>query len=504
MNETAKVATVDTKCGAFRAMEERWELLHDLQGGTRAMRDAGRKWLPQEPKEKDDAYSNRLKRSFLYGAFSDAVDRIVAKPFSSPVTFKGATLPIFEEIRKNADQCGSDLTLFARCVFEDAVVHGLSHILVDHPATGGKLNAKQERELGVRPYFVHVKATQLIGWRTKRDAAGRKILTQARIYSRAVEPIGEYDEEEVERVRVITETRFEVHERRKTEKDFTVRDSGEHTFGGVPLVTLYTSGEDFEATPPLEDLAWMNLAHWQSASDQRNILRFARVGILFGSGFTEEEAEKGFAIGPTNMILSTNPEARLTVVEHSGKAIGAGKEDLEELEAKMDSLGLRPFVDQKGNPTATGKLVDEQKSFSSILAWIRSLELALLSAFRFAAQWRGETASEEFEVDVFSEFGISVQTNEAIQNLITMRANRELSRETFLNEVKRRGLLADTVKVEDEIERIESEPPPPGTTPGFGGDAFDDDPPGDKNGDGGSAKGPPKKDKQDDEGGDEE
>lgn len=491
-------AKVDSRCGAYAAMAERWELLHDLQGGTRAMRRAGRKWLPQEPKEKDEAYDNRLKRSFLYGAFADAVDRIVAKPFSNPVTLKGETPPAFAAIVKDADLCGSDLTLFARCVFEDAVVHGLSHILVDHPATGGGLNAKEERDLGIRPYFVHVKADQLIGWRTKRDAAGRNILTQARIYEKVVVPVEEYGEETVERVRVITETDFAVFEKRPKDEEFTPKASGAHTFGAVPIVTLYTSGENYSATPPLEDLAWMNLAHWQSASDQRNILRFARVGILFGSGFTEEEAEKGFAIGPTNMILSTNPDARLSVVEHSGKAIGAGKEDLEELEAKMDALGLRPFLDQKGNPTATGKLVDEAKSFSSILAWIRSLELALLSAFKLAAKWTGATVSDEFEVDVFSDFGISVQTNEAIQNLITMRANRDISHQTFLVEVKRRGLLADTLDVEDEIDRVQAEPPPPGAGSGFGANAFgddvDDDEPGGgppakkKRGDGGDAE----------------
>ena len=412
---------------------------------------------------------------------------VVSVDYWFPNNYAGEGQP-FQAIAKDADLCGSDLTLFARCVFEDAVVHGLSHILVDHPATGGTLNAKEERDLGIRPYFVHVKAEQLIGWRTKRDAAGRSVLTQARIYERVVEPSGEYGEEDVERVRVITETGFQVFEKRKNDKTFTQKTSGDHTFGSVPIVTLYTSGENYTATPPLEDLAWMNLAHWQSASDQRNILRFARVGILFGAGFTEDEAEKGFAIGPTNMIVSTNPDAKLSVVEHSGRAIGAGKEDLAELEAKMDSLGLRPFLDQKGNPTATGKLVDEAKSFSSILAWIRSLELALLSAFKFAAKWTKETPSEEFEVDVFSDFGISVQTNEAIQNLITMRANRDISHETFLNEVKRRGLLADSLDVEDEMDRVKAEPPPPGAAGGFGADAFGDDAEDDEPGGGPPAK----------------
>lgn len=478
--DTEAEAKVDAKSKAFLAMAERWGLLHDLLGGTRAMRRAASKWLPQEPKETDAAYSNRVKRSFLYGAFGDAVDRVVAKPFSVPVGFLSAekldalTRPLFDAIAENADYCGNDLTLFARGVFYDGVVHGLSHILVDHPATGGTLSAKAERDLGIRPYFVGIRADQVIGWRHKRDSAGRKILTQVRIYERATEDVGRYGEREIERVRVIGEADFEIWERiAGKQEEFVLKNKGEHSFGGVPLVTFYTAETGFmEAEPPLEDVAWLNLAHWQSSSDQRNILRFARVGILFGAGFTDEEVEKGFAIGPTNMIASTNPDAKLSVVEHSGRAIQSGKDDLENLEAKMDALGLRPFLDQKGNPTATGKLVDEAKSFSSILAWIRSLETALRKAFEFAAKWRSlPPPPKEFRVNVFSDFGVSVQTNEAIQNLITMRANRELSRETFLAEVKRRGLLSDSVDLDEEEDRIEREPPPPGAE-GFGGGAF--------------------------------
>jgi len=34
-----------------------------------------------------------------------------------------------------------------------------------------------------------------------------------------------------------------------------------------------------QAKPPLLDLAWLNVEHWQSASDQSNILHVARVPI---------------------------------------------------------------------------------------------------------------------------------------------------------------------------------------------------------------------------------
>src|SRR5690606_24069096 len=67
-------------------------------------------------------------------------------------------------------------------------------------------------------------------------------------------------------------------------------DSGVVSINRIPLRTYYTRREGFMIGYPfLEGMAWKNLEHWQSASDQRHILHVARVPILFGSGLTEED-----------------------------------------------------------------------------------------------------------------------------------------------------------------------------------------------------------------------
>ena len=64
------------------------------------------------------------------------------------------------------------------------------------------------------------------------------------------------------------------------------------------------------AHPPLMDLAWLNLAHWQSASDQRHILHVARVPILFGRNLTLPE--DGLALGP-NRLATGEGERRFAL-----------------------------------------------------------------------------------------------------------------------------------------------------------------------------------------------
>ena len=56
------VTRVQDPAMAWYAMEEYWLLIEDLMGGTAQMRKRHRQYLPQEPREADDSYDNRLDR----------------------------------------------------------------------------------------------------------------------------------------------------------------------------------------------------------------------------------------------------------------------------------------------------------------------------------------------------------------------------------------------------------------------------------------------------------
>ena len=446
---------VDAESNAFSEMARRWDLIEDLLGGTLAMRDAQKKWLPQENQETPLAYRARLDRSYLYGAYSDTVKKLSAKPFSKPVDVTGGLNPQLEDIALDADLNGRDITAFSRMIFEDAVTYGLAHILVDYPAVGGGLNLAEERASGARPYFVRIKPSDLIAWHTTKTADGTERVTQIRFKESRVVTEG-FEEKVVEYIRVITENEWQSW--RQEDGNWYLESEGMHTFGAVPITTFYTVRDGFmTARPPLEDLAWLNLAHWQSLSDQRNILRFARMGILFASGFSEEEIENGVTIGASQLTASTNPEAKLQYVEHSGSAIGAGEEDLTKLEERMEVLGLQPLVASTGNATATARAMDEAKTHSNIQAWIRGLENALEQAYMKASEWLGTALPNDFGVDVFSDFGVTMSASEDIKSLIAMKQAGMISHKTFLQEVKRRGLLDDAVIADEEIELAQEE-----------------------------------------------
>lgn len=443
----------------YNEMCAHWDLLHTLQGGTQAMRAAGKKYLPEEPKEKPAAYKNRLNRSFLYGAFTDTVDRLVSKPFSKALVLQDSNKldKRLQWIEDDVDGAGVSLTASIREYFKSAIFYGLTHVLVDFPSMNPSITLADERAMKARPLFIHVKPPSLIGRRyAKMQNGGGYQLTQVRIREYHEKPVGQFGVGMQEYIRVYTPTEWFVYA--KNEDAYDLVSQGKHTFGSVPLFTLYFDRTGIlSGRPPLEELAWMNLCHWQSFSDQRNILRIARTGTLFAAGFSQEEMDAGFAWGPTSVIASTNQEAKIGIIEHSGKAVAAGEADLQSIEERMEVLGLQPLLSRSSKSTATARLIDESRIDCDVQAWIERTEDFAEDLYGAAADWLGVKMPKSFEIEINSDFGISQRATDDIKNLVAVRGLGDIDRETFLREIKRRGLLSEMTDIADVIGRIDSE-----------------------------------------------
>lgn len=457
---------VERTNASYDKMAETWELPNTLMGGTRAMRKAGKKYLPKEPAESTEAYNDRLDRSTLFNAFKRTVAGVIGKVFSKPITHEDDVPDELEPFFDNIDLAGRSLNDFARDVMQDGTVAGLTHILVEMPAGDAPETVAEERAQGRRPYFVQIKAKDLIAWQSEMRN-GKEVLTQIRFKEREEVPDGEYNTKIEERIRVLWEDRFEVWVKNPNptndDNKYLLQSSGEVSLGKIPLVTFYTNRLNFMiATPPLEDLAFLNAAHWQSSSDQRHILHVARVPILFWAGAPGKNA-KPVEIGPNRMIKSEDPQSKLTYVEHNGKGIEAGRNDLLDMEDRMRVMGLELFMPKTGTQTATGKAIDSAEMNSIVQAIAMSLEQALEQALSFAAEWVGINKQEDGSysggtLGVNRDFGVSMQGAQELKILLDARMSGEISRETFWSELKRRGLLFDGFDADAEIERLLNEP----------------------------------------------
>ena len=447
--------TVDTRSAAVAAMAESWPIVTALLGGTSAMRKAGKAYLPQWPNEADDSYRVRLSQATLYPAFSRTVEVLASKPFSKAMTLSDNTPERIKKWCDDVDLQGRNLQAFASEIMRDCVGYGISGVLVDYPKAEGVQTVADEKAVGVRPYFVHYPPGTVLGWRTQRTN-GAERLVQLRLKETISEQSGEFGNVETQQIRVLAPGSWQVY-RQSEKKDWMLFDEGVTTLSEIPFVAFYGNRTGFMmGTPPLMELTYLNVEHWQSSSDQQTILHVARVPILTVIGADSETQITVGAAAAVKLPIG----ASMSFVEHSGQAIGAGREALIDLEERMRQTGSELLVLTPGNATATQVATENEASKCALQKIAENVEDALDQCLMFMAQWVGE--AEGGNVELFKDFGSASLTDASAQLLLTAATAGKISDATLISEYKRRGILAAEIDFDDEQERLADQGPPMG------------------------------------------
>lgn len=457
----------------YIAMLPARNMISALLGGTEAMRIAARAYLPQEMGETAEDYDKRLSRSFLLNQFERTVNAATGKVLSDPVAFPDLP-PDMVSWNEDIDLEGTDVQQFFRRWFRDGTAFGVSYVLVDTPRpslpTGLRTIADDAAE-GIRPYMVHVPAMNLVGWRHEK-INGRWRLTQARIREDVYVPNGEYGEVRVERVRVLTPGRYAVWQRSLDPINRPVNfllEEGETGLDFIPLVPFYTGRLGrFLARPPLLNLAELNVAHWQSMSDQFHILKIARIPILHVKKADDGTDDKSEVVVGGNMALQTGIDEDVEFVEHSGAAINAGRQNLLDLQEAMEKVGMSLTLRQTtGDVTATENTLTAAEAHASLTAMMDnfrdSAELAMkMMAIIGDVRVNGVIA----EPTVAISKGFTNAANAAdVPNLLNLYKDGAITKATLLAEIKRRGVFSEDLDIDAEVNATEGTTPVPAPAP---------------------------------------
>lgn len=449
---------VSTQSKAVQEMAFFWPIVNVLMGGTSAIRREGKAYLPKWPAESDESYRARLGAATLAPIFKRTVEILASKPFSKPLSV--TTSARIESWTNDIDLQGRNLHSFASMIFQDCVSHGISGVLVESPVkNSGIVTVADEKAAGIRPYFVHYPAGTVLGWREER-LNGTTKLTQLRLRERRVEPEGLYGEREVEYVRVLTPGAWQLW--RQDEKTFgenwIMVDEGATDLPEIPFVPFYGDRKGFmTGFPPLIELAYQNVEHYQSSSDQQTILHAARVPILTIIGV---EMDQQINIG-ASAAVKLPIGASMAFVEHSGAAIGAGRQAIIDLEERMRQTGAELLVLQPGKITATQVYSEDEGNKCALQKIAENFEDALDQCLQFMADLSGE--SEGGSVELFKDFGAASLSDASAQLLLQTNVAGKISDETLIEEFKRRGILSPETDPGKERDLIDSQGPAMGT-----------------------------------------
>jgi len=455
-----KKATVATPCPQYVKMTESWALPDALLGSTPAMKAGGRTWLPKDPKESDGAYKVRLERTVLYGAYKRTVQALSGLPFHRAVVVTKAPADL-DYLSEDCDSDNSDITDFSHTLTKDLNTYGLSHFLVDNPDVEAEVTLAYKEKYKVRPYFTHISPKNIISWSTEL-VGGATILRSIRILETVTEDVDEWEVVEVQQIRVITEDSHTLYRQASRDKWEVYGVPLINNLGYIPLVTIYGERTGYmTASVPLEDLAWLNLRHYQKLSDLDNIEHVANVPLLLATGVEEGQLE-GITIGPNTLINLSDSSATLKYVEHSGQAITASQKSIDKLEERMASMGadqvIRKSVDRQ---TATARALDASESVSMLQLFINNVETGIKRGYEIAGDWIDVEAE-----DVNVSIGSWMDSGAGGPNFIDLLANYLIENEGMpldeaVKELQRRGSLSDTFELPKGTKLIPEPAPVP-------------------------------------------
>lgn len=450
----SNVAAYDKRYGE---MSKFWPVCQALLGGTYAIRESHDEFLPKHPAESREDYAVRVKRSVLTNYYAMTIKYLVGKAFSKPLVLQDDVPPQIKEWCEDIDLQGTHINSFAPSLFYDVLGMGFGAILVDYTRTTPGLSLAEERAIGARPYMVSVPAQSLIGVRTGTRGSD---IQMARIKEVTVEPDGEYGEETVKRIRVLYPGGYQLHEEKRMngENSYFVVEEGPMSIGRVPLVPVYgLKMSAWSGKSPVLDLAFKNVQHYQIDSDYDNALRVASFPLLAVSGY-DADRDPSIVVGPQKVLTTQDPNGRFYYVEHSGAALGAGRQRLEDLKADMATMGLQMLMPQaSGAVTATEAQVKYAESTSDLQRMAFDFKDSIENALQLMAEWIG--LPDGGSVELRGQFTLPRDAATEAQALISLRSAGEITSKTLLSELKRRNFLPDDFDVEGETEALSLEGP---------------------------------------------
>ena len=435
-----------TRNRAVLDMIKGWEIMKAVTEGTEYLRDNSEAFLPLEPREDFDAYKARVNRS----VFSPFTQRLIRAAtglvLRKPITLIGD--PYWTEMFKmDVDGCKSDLDEYARRLLMCSLTYGQSHILVDYPAPSGAVSLAEERQQNRRPYWIEIDPTNIYGWRLDRESNYGNLI-QVRIAEKAVLPDGEFGESIYDQMRVIEPGRYRVFRKKETvqdlyeendgaysgdmsspagAKDYELSESGEFSLGEIPLVTVYSGKIDnMTSKPPLLDIAYLNLAHYQRQADLIHSLHVASQPMLVMEGYDDQTKDLAISV---NYAMATQPGNKVYYVEPASSAFDAQSAEIKELQMQMATLGISTLSQQKFvAESADARRLDRVDTNSMLSMVSMELEQKLQKAFNLSAQYVG---LEPPEVKISRDFDIERLIGQDITALTSLFDQQVIDREEF-------------------------------------------------------------------------
>lgn len=463
----------------YREIEPTLEYLKDMYEGRRRWisddseivdSEKAIRYLPKAKSQDGVSYLEQLSQSVFIRYFRDAIEKDISSLLTDFDLTESADW--FEDFVDNVDLLGNDLKSFIKQWVCLAIRDGSAFVLVDR------------QNIDQRPYFLLLERYQVINWRYEENELELAVYQQDEF-----KPNGDFGLTEWETYTVLKrDGTYQVYEKQKKlgfdlntraneilNGDIELVREGTYEVSKIPLIGLsFNSNTPFFATPPLVDLADLNLAHYQVWSGYRTTINYLEPTLLAKETqpYAPDEPSQQKALTVGARVTLWNIDA--SWMEPSGTGVLPKKDCLAMLETSMQKMVVS-FFSGGATKTATEVELDAAQSEATLSGYAVQLESAVQSLFSIFAEYEGLFLEDTGSIAINKSL-LKTTTPMTLEQLGGMVSMGQMSL-SFMYEILYRsdslpkGITWDMV--EDELERlgsIENESPEKVSTEDFTND----------------------------------
>jgi hypothetical protein len=227
--------------------------------------------------------------------------------------------------------------------------------------------------------------------------------------------------------------------------------TGEGVFGNQKQLPVAIVGDLCDA-PPLMDLTYKNIEHYQTYSDYKSVLHKCCRPLFYSVNLDGDPVALG-----SDIWFKCGENGTIGFAEPAGTSIDKVEMCLENVKKEMGQLGLAMLAGKpvQGDTTATEKMLDSIQETSALQVRATQLKDALELALGFTAAYIGQ--DDGGSVELGANWNQLVLTAQDITSLSGLVDSGQYSLESFLWFLYKSGKLPPDVEPDEEQERIDAE-----------------------------------------------
>ena len=486
---------IDTEHPDYRLYAEKWKRCRDAMAGEDAVKAAKETYLPRVSRaQKQNEYDDYLARAMYVNMSGRTKDGFHGMAFRKD---PDVVLPdLVSDRRNDITPDGKSDEGLAREVLRNVLVVGRHGLFVDFPnanTDGEELSQSDVEAFGIRPYISGYRAEDIVDWHHRR-IGGQIRLSMVKLRERSIEIDESYERTTIQKIRVLeltpegeyrvrlyslaTSDDGHIKQEWQLEAEWFPRMSGER-LRFIPFVFAdpVEGGADVH-DPILLDLVNVNLSHFRTSADLEHGAHFTGLPTPWFVGFQDKELGDKIRIGSAGGIVSSNPDAKVGMLEFSGNGLSTLENGAKRKEEIMALLGARMLMSEPRKVEAAETAEIHRTGEDSILgSLVANVSEALERAFRILALWSGvpEEAleAEPIVYQINRDFMPHKLSPQMLQALMATWQQGGIAFGDFIHQLK----LGEVVRPDRDPDDIRQdqldEPPPAGTPVGSGGGVFE-------------------------------